>query len=342
MMRIATFGEIMLRLSPPGREKLLQSPFFVALFGGGEANVAASLARFNHDTRFISVVPDNAVGDAAVAELRRRQVRTEFIIRKGRRLGIYFAETGADQRPSKVVYDREHSAIAEAGPGDIDWDRAFEGVDWFHTSGITPAISASAAELSLEGLQAAKSKGIKVSVDLNYRGKLWKYGTPAPDVMRRVLALADVAIGNEEDCQRSLGLASVADIRAGRLDPGAYDALTLEVMGQFPNLERIALTLRESLSASWNRWSAVLRDSGGFIRGPLYEIHDIVDRIGSGDAFAAGLIHGLGKFGTVAEALSFAVAASCLKHSIPGDFNLVSEEDVLALMRGEGSGRVQR
>ncbi len=342
LIKVATFGEIMLRLSSPGKEKLLQSPLFNATFGGGEANVAASLACFGHEARFISVIPANPIGDAAVAELRRRGVRTDFIVRKGKRLGIYFAETGADRRPSKVVYDRERSAIAEAAPGDIDWDEAFQGVDWFHTSGITPAISATAAELTLEALRAAKRRGITVSVDLNYRGKLWKYGTPAPEIMRGILALADVAIGNEEDCQKSLGLASSGDVRSGRLDPAGYEALTLEVLRLFPNLKAIALTLRESLSADRNGWSAVLRDPGGFIQGPRFEIEIIVDRIGGGDAFAAGFIHGRDKFGRGAEALSFAVAASCLKHSIPGDFNLVSEADVLALMRGDGSGRVQR
>lgn len=342
MIKVATFGEIMLRLSSPGKEKLLQSPLFNATFGGGEANVAVSLACFGHEARFISVIPDNPVGDAAVAELRRRGVRTDFIVRKGKRLGIYFAETGADRRPSKVIYDRERSAIAEAVPGDIDWDDALQGVDWFHTSGITPAISASAAELTVEGLQAARRRGVTISVDLNYRGKLWKYGTPAPDIMRRVLALADIAIGNEEDCQKSLGLAAPGDVRSGRLDLAGYEALTLEVLKLFPNLKTIALTLRESFSADRNGWSAVLRDAGGFIQGPRYEIPVIVDRIGSGDAFAAGLIHGLKKFGRGAEALSFAVAASCLKHSIPGDFNLVSEADVLSLMRGDASGRVQR
>ncbi|HOW86350.1 MAG TPA: sugar kinase [Candidatus Aminicenantes bacterium] len=342
MIKIATFGEIMLRLSSPGKEKLLQSPLFNATFGGGEANVAVSTACFGHEARFISVIPDNPLGDAAVAELRRRGVRTDFVVRHGKRLGVYYSETGADRRPSKVVYDREHSAIAEAAPGDIDWDEAFQGVDWFHTTGITPAISASAAELTLESVQAARRRGLTISVDLNYRGKLWKYGTPAPDVMRRVLAFADIAIGNEEDCQKSLGLASPGDVRSGRLDLAGYEALTLEVMNRFPNLKAVALTLRESHSADHNGWSAVLRDAGRFIQGPQYEIPVIVDRIGGGDAFAAGLIHGMEKFGRGAEALSFAIAASCLKHSIPGDFNLVSEAEVLALMRGDASGRVQR
>jgi len=342
MKRIATFGEIMLRLSPPGKEKLFQSSFLFARFGGGEANVAVSLAIFGHAVRYISVIPQNDIGAAAVAELRRWGVETESIVRQGKRLGVYFAETGADQRPSKVIYDRDHSAIAEAGKGDIDWDKVLSGAGWLHITGITPALSASAAELTMEAVKKAKEKDIVVSVDFNYRGKLWKYGKSAPEVMREIVKFADVGIGNEEDCQKSLGIKAEADIEGGRLEIAVYEKLTADVLNSFPNLNKVAITLRESHSADRNSWSGVLRNRQKFIVGSKYEITDIVDRIGGGDAFAAGLIHGFDLFGDDEKALEFALASSCLKHSIAGDFNLVSEKDVLALMQGEKSGRVQR
>jgi len=342
MKKIATFGEIMLRLSPPGSEKLFQSPVLAARFGGGEANVAVSLALFGHPARFISAIPANEVGEAAVMELRKFGVDTGAIVRQGNRLGIYFADGGANQRPSKVTYDREHSSIAEAKPGDFDWDKALDGVSWFHTTGITPAISAAAADLTMEALGKAREKGITVSIDFNYRGKLWKYGKSAPEVMRQLVRLADVGIGNEEDCQKSLGIKADADVQSGTLSVSVYEKLTAEVRSEFPNLKKVAITLRESHSADHNSWSAVLRNETAFLVGPRYEITDIVDRIGGGDSFAAGLIHGLETSGDDAQALAFAVAASCLKHSYPGDFNLVTEKDVLALVKGEKSGRVQR
>ena len=342
MKSIAAFGEIMLRLSPPGNERFFQSPGLSARFGGGEANVAVSLAIFGHRVRYISVCPPNEVGDAAVSELRKWGVETDLILRQGKRLGIYFAETGANQRPSKVIYDREHSAISEAKVGAIDWDAALAGIDWFHTTGITPALSPSAAGPPLQALRKAREKGIRVSVDLNYRGKLWKYGKTALEVMGEIVRSADVAVGNEEDCQKSLGIPVEADIESGSLPLAAYEKLTAGVLDVFPNLGLVAITLRESRSADRNIWSAVLRNRERFCPGPRYEITDIVDRIGGGDAFAAGLIHGLDLFGDDEKALAFAVAASCLKHSLPGDFNLASESDVLALMKGEKSGRVQR
>jgi 2-dehydro-3-deoxygluconokinase len=342
MKTIATFGEIMLRLSPPGCEKLFQSPSLSARFGGGEANVAVSLAGFGHRVRYISVCPPNEVGDAAISELRKWGVETDHVLRQGKRLGVYFAEPGANQRPGKVIYDREYSAISEAKVGAIDWDTALAGVDWFHTSGITPALSASAADLALQAVRRARDKGIRVSVDLNFRAKLWKYGKAAPEVMGGIVRSADVAIGNEEDCQKSLGIPVAADVESGSLPLAAYEKLSANVLERFPNLELVAITLRESRSADQNIWSAVLRNKERFYRGPRYEITDIVDRIGAGDAFAAGLIHGLDLFGADKKALAFAVAASCLKHSLPGDFNLASENDVLALMKGEKSGRVQR
>lgn len=342
MKAIVTFGEIMLRLSPPGKEKLFQSPALQVFFGGGEANVAVSLARFGHEARFVTLLPANEIGDAAMADLRRFGVDTRFIVRQGSRLGIYYAETGANQRPSKVVYDRAHSAIAEAKPGAIDWDRVFENVEWFHTTGITPAISQSAADLTLEAVRKAKEKKIAVSIDFNYRGKLWKYGKTAPEVMGEIVRYADLGIANEEDCQKSLGIDAGIDVSRGTLDPEAYGGLTEKVLKAFPDMKRIAITMRESYSADHNGWRAVLRNRKEFIVGRRYEITHIVDRIGGGDSFSAGLIHGLSAFPADRDALEFAVAASALKHSIPGDFNLVSEKDVQTLMKGDASGRVQR
>jgi len=342
MANVATFGEIMLRLSPPAKELLFQSPRLEAVFGGGEANVAVSLAILGHRSRWISVVPDNPVGEAALRELRRYGVDVGAVVRGGRRLGIYFAETGANERPSQVIYDREGSGIAEAKPGDIDWPRALDGMDRLHVTGITPALSASAAALTLEAVKAARAKKMTVSLDLNYRAKLWKYGRPAPEVMRELAAEADLIVGNEEDCQKALGIGAAADVTAGKLDVKAYEALTAEVLAAFPNAARVAVTLRESLSSDWNRWSAVMRTAKQFMAGPTYEIRSIVDRIGTGDAFAAGLIHGLASFEGDGEALDFAVAAAALKHSIPGDFNLSTEKDVAALARGDRSGRVRR
>jgi len=343
MANVATFGEIMLRLSPPGKELLFQSPRLEAVFGGGEANVAVSLAILGHRSRWVSVVPPNPIGEAAVRELRRFGVDTRFVVRGGRRLGIYFAETGADVRASEVIYDREGSGVAEAKSGDIDWEAAFAGMDWFHVSGITPALSASAAGLTLEAVKAARAKKMTVSVDLNYRAKLWKYGRPAPDVMREVVKHADLLAGNEEDCQKALGLGAAVEANSsGRLDPKVFEDLTVRVMSEFPNLSRVAVTLRESESADGNRWSAVLRNRKGFLSGPSYDIRAIVDRIGTGDAFAAGLIHGLTSYEADAEALDFAVAAAALKHSIPGDFNLSTEKDIRAVARGDRSGRIRR
>ena len=342
MANIATFGEIMLRLSPPAKELLFQSPRLEAVFGGGEANVAVSLSILGHRSRWISVVPSNPVGDAALRELRRHGVDVGAVVRGGRRLGIYFAETGANERPSRVLYDRDGSGLAEAGPGAIDWQAALDGMDRFHVTGITPALSATAAALTLEAVKAARSKGMKVSLDLNYRSKLWRYGRPAPEVMRDIAAHADTLIGNEEDCHKALGIGPAVNVAAGRLDLEAYERLTAQVMAAFPKLERVAITLRESLSADWNRWSAVLRTGAGFLAGPAYEIRAIVDRLGTGDAFAAGLIHGLAAGLPDAAALDFAVAAAVLKHSIPGDWNLSTEKDILALAGGDRSGRVQR
>lgn len=345
MANIATFGEIMLRLSPPGKERLFQSPRLEATFGGAEANVAVSLALLGHRSRWISVVPATAAGDAALGELRRHGVDVGAVVRGGRRLGIYFAETGANERPSQVIYDREGSGLAEARPGDIDWAAALDGMDWLHASGITPAVSASAAALTLEAVRAARAKGMTVSLDLNYRAKLWRYGRPAPEVMRDLAAQAGLLVGNEEDCQKALGLGDRgggAGARDGKIDVGFYEQLTAAVLAAFPGVERVAITLRESRSADWNLWSAVMRTRTAFLRGPEYDIRAIVDRIGTGDAFAAGLIHGLAAGGTDAEALDFAVAAAALKHSVPGDWNLSAEKEIRALAAGDRSGRVRR
>jgi len=333
----------MLRLAPPGQERFLQSPRLDATFGGGEANVAVALATWGVAAEFVTVLPaGNPIADAAVCELRRFDVDTSHIVRGKGRLGIYFLETGANQRPSKVVYDRAGSAIALAGPGDIDWDKALAGAGWFHVTGITPAISASAAHLALEAVRKCRTAGITVSCDLNFRKNLWQWGKTAPEVMRPLVANVDIAFGNEEDVQKSLGIESRADVQSGKLDVGQYEELTSRVLGEFPNLQVIAITLRESHGASHNGWSACLRHRAEFLVSRSYEITHIVDRVGCGDSFAAGLIYGLQKLATRREALEFAVAASCLKHSIPGDFHRVSVQEVEALILEGGSGRVQR
>ena len=342
MKKYITFGEIMLRLKAPYRKRFFQSPFLEATFGGGEANVAVGLAQFGLNVAYISVIPNNSIGDACLGELRRQAVDTTLIVRKGDRLGIYFLEAGANQRPSKVIYDRSHSAIAEAKPGDINWDKVFDRVAWFHISGITPAISLSASELSLEAVKKAREKGITISCDLNFRKKLWKHGKSAPEVMGELIKYADIVMGNEEDCQKSLGVKMDVDVESGRLQTEKYRELTDRVLNLYPNIKKIAITLRESHSANHNRWSAVLNNREEFLISKKYEIHNIIDRVGAGDTFAAGLIYGLNNLNNDEEALEFAVAASCLMHSIPGDLPLLSVEEVKNLAGGAGSGRVQR
>ncbi len=341
--RVVTFGEIMLRLKSPGFERLFQSPTLEATFGGGEANVAVSLANYGLNAAFASVLPKNDIGEAAIAELRRFGVDTSLVARGGDRVGIYYLESGANQRASKVVYDRAHSSIAEAKTGTIDWKAALKGADWFHVTGITPAISQAAAEMTMESVKAAKQMGVTVSCDFNYRGKLWKWGKKAPEVMTELVKFVDVGIANEEDCQKSLGV-TVEDVHveSGELDTAKYEALSAKMMEVFPNLQVMAITLRESKSADHNDWSACLRDKDGFKLSRKYSITDIVDRVGGGDAFGSGLIYGLLTYKTRQEALEFAVAASCLKHSILGDFNRVSVSEVEKLKGGDASGRVQR
>jgi 2-dehydro-3-deoxygluconokinase len=340
--RIVTFGEIMLRLKAPGHERLFQSPLLEATFGGAESNVAVSLAQFGHDASFVTVLPPNALGDAAVAELRRFGVDVAHVRRGGNRLGTYYLETGATQRPSTVVYDRAGSSVATVKPGEIDWDPVFSGADWFHISGVTPAISAEAAAVSLEAVMAARQHKVTVSCDYNYRANLWKYGRKAQDVMREIVQHVQVGIANEEDCQKSLGVHVDVDVHGGVLDEDKYRTLAQRVLDAFPNLEKQVITLRESRSADSNGWSACLCNGTTFVRSRSYDITDIVDRVGSGDAFAAGLIHGLIAYEDDARALEFATAAGCLKHSIPGDFNRVSLGEVEHLLKGDGSGRVRR
>jgi 2-dehydro-3-deoxygluconokinase len=342
MKKYITFGEIMLRLKPPHGERFFQSPLLEATFGGGEANVAVGLARFGLNVAYVSVIPKNAIGDACVRELKRQGVDTSLMVRKGNRLGIYFLEDGANQRPSVVIYDRSHSAIAEARPGDIDWDKVFDEVNWFHITGITPAISLSASELSLEAVKKAREKGIMISCDLNFRKNLWQYGKSAPEVMTELVKYVDIALGNEEDFQKSLGVKVNIDVESGELQIKQYQGLTDKILDLYPHLQKIAITLRESHSANYNGWSAVLNNRKEFFISKKYEIHDIVDRVGTGDTFAAGLIYGITNLPSDKEALEFAVAASCLKHSIPGDLPLLSVEEVNSLAGGTGSGRVQR
>jgi len=277
-----------------------------------------------------------------MAELRRHAIDTALVVRKGGRLGIYFIEQGANQRPSVVLYDRAGSAISEARPGDIGWEAVFTGASWFHLTGITPAISQSAAELSLEAVRAAKAKGLTVSCDLNYRKNLWRYGRSAPEVMGELMKSADVAIANEEDCQKALGISLDIDVESGKLQPEQYRKLAERVFAAYPSLKQVAITLRESNSANDNGWSAVLHTGQEFLVSRKYAITDIVDRVGTGDAFAAGLIYGLTNLAAPREALEYAVAASCLKHSICGDLPLLSVSEVKALVGGSGSGRVQR
>jgi len=342
--RVVAFGEIMLRLKSPGFERFFQSPTLEATFGGGEANVAISLAHFGVDVAYVTVLPDNPIADACVGEIRKTGVDTSLIARGGDRIGTYYLEAGANQRPSKVIYDRAGSAIATAKAGSLDWDHIFDGASWFHITGITPALSQSAADLSLEAVRKAKDKGLTVSCDYNYRKKLWKYGKPSTEVMPEIVRLVDIGIANEEDCQRSLGISVESgtdwegDVEAGKLDVAKYRALAEKVLQVFPNLKKQAITLRESHSASHNSWSACLHNGQEF----RYEITHIVDRVGGGDAFAAGLIYSLLQDMSDEAVLDFAVAASCLKHSVVGDYNRVSVPEVERLERGEASGRVQR
>ena len=343
MARVVAFGEVMLRLKSPGHERLFQTPQLEATFGGGECNVAVSLSNYGITSSFVSAVPANNIGDACLQEIRRFGVETRHVKRQGERLGIYYLETGSNQRPSKVTYDRAYSSIATAKVGDFDWDAILDGAEWFHITGITPALSQSSADLALEAVQQARAKKIQVSCDYNFRKNLWKYGKSAPEVMKELVKHVTVGIANEEDCQMALGIQSTSDVHSGELDRDAYSALAQRVLDQFPNLEKQAITLRESRSADINGWAACMHNGKEFMVSRKYELTDIVDRVGGGDSFGGGLIYGLLSYpGDDQKALEFATAASCLKHTIPGDFNQVTVKEVEALMGGDASGRVQR
>ena len=338
--RVVCFGEIMLRLSTPGYSRFVQAASFDVTYGGGEANVAVSLANYGLDSVYVTKLPDNPLGDAALNHLRRFGVRTEHIIRGGERLGIYFLETGASQRPSKVVYDRSHSSISEIRPGEIDWRNVFDGARWFHFTGITPALSDNAARAVLEAAETAKDMGLTVSCDLNYRKKLWST-EKAGRIMRELVKHVDISVGNEEDADKVFGIkAQSTDITSGKLNREGYREVAKRLVDEF-GLKMAAITLRESYSASDNGWSVMLYDGSDFYISKKYKVH-IVDRVGGGDSFAGGLIYSLINGYDCQKAVEFAAAASCLKHTIPGDFNHVTAAEVTSLMEGDGSGRVQR
>lgn len=341
MAKIVTMGEIMLRLSTPGFTRFVQADSFDVCYGGGEANVALSLANYGHEAYFVSKVPANEIGQSAVNSLREFGVHTEHIVRGGERLGIYYLETGASMRPSKVIYDRAHSAIAEAEPSDFDFDAIFERKDWFHFTGITPAISEKGEKLTRLACEAAKRNGLTISCDLNFRKKLWS-SEKAISVMTSLMPYVDVLIGNEEDCEKCLGFkAEKTDVTKGELNLGGYQDVFTKLKEKF-GFRYMATSLRESYSASDNGWSALIYDGKDFYHSRQYDIR-LVDRVGGGDSFSAGLIHGLIAYsGDEKKALEFAVAASALKQTIPGDANHVSREEVETLMNGDASGRVQR
>ena len=340
MSKFVTFGEIMLRLAPLGNDRFVQSKEFGVVYGGGEANVAASLANFGKDTYFVTKLPKHEIGQAAVNELRKFGVGTRHITRGGDRVGIYFCEKGASQRPSKVIYDRAHSSIAQAKKEDFNWPEIFEGAEWFHFTGITPAISDNCAEICMEAVKAAKEAGVMVSVDLNYRKKLWST-EKAGKVMGELVKYCDVVIANEEDAEKVFEIkADATDITVGQLSDEGYKKVAKELVDRY-RLKYAAITLRESYSASDNGWSAILYDGKDYYKSKKYDVH-IVDRVGGGDSFGAGLIYGLTSRMDTQAALEFAVASSCLKHTVEGDFNMVSIEEVETLVKGDGSGRVQR
>lgn len=344
MNPIITFGEIMLRLSPPGFLRFSQAGSFNALYGGGEANVAVSLANYGLPVEFVTRLPQNDIADCALMALRKQSVGTHHVLRGGERLGIYFCETGAVSRGSKVIYDRAHSAIAEIEPGMIDWDTVLQGARWFHWTGITPAISEGAARVCGEAIKAANRLGVTVSTDLNYRKNLWKWGKQPGEVMEGLVQGCDVILGNEEDAEKVFGIhPEGVDVTSGHVEATAYESVARQLMHRFPRCRKVIITLRGSISASHNSWSGVMWDGDQLYQAPTYQITHIVDRVGGGDSFMAGLIYGLLTYpGDDQQALDFAVAASCLKHTIYGDANLVTVEEVEKLMAGDASGRVSR
>ena len=342
--KVVTFGEIMLRLATPGYLRFSQTNEFEATYGGGEANVAVSLANYGLSPQFVTRLPDNDIGRAALATLHSHRVGTDHIAWGGERLGIYFLESGAVSRGSKVVYDRANSALAQVQPGMIDWDQALDGAEWFHWTGITPAISQGAADVCLEGIQAANAQGITVSCDLNYRKNLWKYGKTPGEVMPDLVDGCNVILGNEEDAEKVFDIhPEGVDVTQGHVEAEAYESVCQQLLQRFSRADKAIITLRGSISASHNSWSGVLYDGTTLYEAPTYQITHIVDRVGGGDSFMGGLIYGLLTYGDdVQQALNFAVAASCLKHTIKGDFNMVTVEEVEKLMGGDASGRVSR
>ncbi len=344
-MKIITFGEIMLRLAPKGFKRFSQASEFEVIYGGGESNVAVSLANYGFDTEFVSRIPNNDIGECAIAEMRKRNVGTKHIARGGERLGIYFLETGAVARGSKVVYDRAHSGMASIEKGMIDWKEVFKGADWFHWTGITPAISQGAADVCLEAIQAANKLGITVSTDLNYRKKLWKYGKTPDQVMPQLVEGCDIILGNEEDAEKHFNIhpKNIDVTKGDEMHAESYRSVCEQLMQKFKKAKKVIITLRGSISASHNSWSGVLYDGKTLFTAPTYQITHIVDRVGGGDSFMGGLIYGLNAYkDNDQKALDFAVAASCLKHTIYGDANLASIEEVKKLMAGDASGRVSR
>ncbi len=343
MHKVVTFGEIMLRLSAPGFLRFSQSTSFDVIYGGGESNVAVSLAQYGMPVDFVTRLPGNDIGECALRELRKQGVGTGHILRGGDRLGIYFLETGAVSRASKVIYDRANSAFADLKPGMIDWNAVFEGATWFHWTGITPAVSEGVAAVCLEAVKAASAKGIPVSTDLNYRKNLWKWGKKASEVMPELVSYCDVILGNEEDAEKVFGIhPQGVDVTGGHVSAAAYESVCQQLMEKFPKANKIIITLRGSISASHNSWSGVLYNGKEMFQAPEYQITHIVDRVGGGDSFMGGLIYGLLAYQDDEKALRFATAASCLKHTIFGDVNLVTVAEVENLMNGDASGRVQR
>ena len=342
--KIITFGEIMLRLATPEHQRFSQVTSFCASYGGGEANVAVSLANYGLETDYVTRLPSNDLGKAVVMELKKHSVGTGKIIFGGERLGIYYLETGAVSRPSKVVYDRAHSSISEIKPGMINWEDVFSDATWFHWTGITPAISQGAAEVCLEAVKAAKKKGLTVSCDLNFRKNLWKWGKTAGEIMPGLVEYCDVILGNEEDAEKVFGIKpDKGDVSTGKVESSEYESVCKKLKARFPQAKKIIITLRGSVSADHNSWSGILFDGEKFYTAPVYQITHIVDRVGGGDSFMGGLIYGLMTYtGDDQKALNFAVAASCLKHTIHGDFNLVTVAEVEQLMKGDASGRVVR
>ncbi len=342
--KIITFGEIMLRLATPEHQRFSQTTAFCASYGGGEANVAVSLANFGLTTEFVTRLPQNDLGQSVLMELRKHNVGTNYIVMGGERLGIYFLETGSVARPSKVLYDRAHSSIADIEPGMINWDTVFKNAGWFHWTGITPAISKGAADVCLEAVKSAKKKGIIVSCDLNFRKNLWKWGKSASEVMPELVADCDIILGNEEDAEKVFGIrSSETNITHGKVTGADFEPVCRQLKDKFPRSGKIIISLRGSINADHNTWSGVLFDGTKLFDAPVYQITHIVDRVGGGDSFMGGLIYGLITYtGDDQKALNFAVAASCLKHTIHGDFNLVTVSEVEQLMKGDASGRVVR